>query len=407
VSASPTAATPPSPLRLLTDQCVQCGLCLPACPTYAEAQLETESPRGRIALVRAWDAGALAPTAAGDAHLDHCLGCRRCESVCPAGVRYGEILGLARTAQRQRRAPDRRQRALEWLVARPRWLQALLNMYRRLYPALPRALRPLPRPPGPVPGSPATSAKGASAVADTFSLFVGCVAGAYETNVRAALMQLCAAAGVHIHVPAGQGCCGSLHAHAGDADTAARLGAANRAAFAGAARVLTLASGCHAQLAESIDAPTSDALHLLAERRARLRFRPRPERIALHLPCTQRSASRSETALRTLLAQVPALEVVALDAGSGCCGAAGTRMLTDPAQATSLRAPLLTQLVASGATRLLSANIGCRLHLGNGTDLPVQHPLEFLAECLDVPDSMGAPHSGAQQTAPSAPTGSA
>jgi glycolate oxidase iron-sulfur subunit len=351
----------------------------------------------------------LAPTAVGEAHLDHCLGCRRCESVCPAGVRYGEILGLARTAQRQRRAPGVRQRALEWLVARPRWLDRIFNMYRLLHPALPRALRPLPRPP--VSGNASPTLKESAPDAVAVAVFVGCVAGSYETNVRAALTTLCAAVGVRIHMPAGQGCCGSLHAHAGDAATAARLGAANRAAFAGATRVLTLASGCHAQLAESIKAPTSDALQLLAERGARLRFRPRPERIALHLPCTQRKASRSEVALRALLAQIPGLEVAMLDAGSGCCGAAGTRMLTDPAQARSLRAPLLTQLAASGATRLLSANIGCRLHLGNGTGLPVQHPLEFLAECLDVPDSMGVPHSvphsGAPQTAPSAPTGSA
>ena len=72
-----------------------------------------------------------------------------------------------------------------------------------------------------------------------------------------------------------------------------------------------------------------------------------------------------------------------LDAGHGCCGAAGTRMVDDPARAAAFRAPLLAQFAASGATRLLSANIGCRLHLGNGTPMPVQHPLEFLAACLD------------------------
>ena len=82
------------------------------------------------------------------------------------------------------------------------------------------------------------------------------------------------------------------------------------------------------------------------------------------------------------LARVPGLEIVALDAGFGCCGAAGTQMLTAPGRAARFRKPLLDQLAASGATRLLSANIGCRLHLANGTALPVQHPLEFLAECL-------------------------
>ena len=106
------------------------------------------------------------------------------------------------------------------------------------------------------------------------------------------------------------------------------------------------------------------------------------ERVALHLPCSQRCVVGSDIALRGLLARVPGLEIVVLDAGFGCCGAAGTQMLTNPARADRFRQPLLAQLAASGATRLLSANIGCRLHLGNGTALPVQHPLELLADCL-------------------------
>lgn len=104
------AAIGPAPdqaaqLVVLADQCVQCGLCLPACPTYRFGQIEAESPRGRIALVRAWALGTVPPTATGDAHLDHCLGCRRCEVVCPAGVQYGPLLVAARSRQRERRAP--------------------------------------------------------------------------------------------------------------------------------------------------------------------------------------------------------------------------------------------------------------------------------------------------------------
>ena len=119
---------------------------------------------------------------------------------------------------------------------------------------------------------------------------------------------------------------------------------------------------------------------MLAEHLDRIAFRPSHERVALHLPCTQRNGVRSVTATRALLARIPGLEVVALDAGHGCCGAAGTQMATDPGRAAVFRAPLLAQLQASGASRLLSANIGCRLHIANGTRVPVQHPLEFLAE---------------------------
>ncbi|WP_147674857.1 (Fe-S)-binding protein, partial [Vulcaniibacterium tengchongense] len=190
--------------------------------------------------------------------------------------------------------------------------------------------------------------------------------------------------------PRGQTCCGSPHAHAGDAAAAARLAAANRGAFAGAGRVLTLASGCHEAVAAAVDAPAEDALAFLERHAERLRFRPSPERVAVHLPCTQRNVLRSVTPLRRLLARVPGLQAVELDTGYGCCGAAGLQMLADPVRAADYRAPLLRQVAESGAARLLSANLGCRLHLAGAATVPVQHPLEYLAERLE-PASPDAP----------------
>jgi glycolate oxidase iron-sulfur subunit len=92
----------------------------------------------------------------------------------------------------------------------------------------------------------------------------------------------------------------------------------------------------------------------------------------------------STASLRRLLDAIPGVDLVVLDAGFGCCGAAGTAMFTDAGRGASFRAPLLEQLAASGATRMLSANIGCRLHLANGTAVPVQHPIDFLAEHMDT-----------------------
>ncbi len=378
--------TPPRPapdtpsLTALADQCVQCGLCLPVCPTYNMEALEAESPRGRIALIKAWETGTAAPTASGEAHLDACLGCRRCETVCPAGVRYGDLLAGARVRQRARRPASAGQRMTEWLTAHPRAMAALLTTYRIVWPLLPARARPLPRPPAP----PETPCPRATEADVTAALFVGCVARGYDASLHAALHRLGAAAGLRIVVPDDQGCCGSLHAHAGDVGRAEKLAVRNRAAFAGQRTVLSLASGCHEALADGLrgQCEVRDAIDVVAERAARLRFASRTERVALHLPCTQRNLVRSDGALHALLARVPGLEIVPLDAGFGCCGAAGTQMLSDPDRAARFRQPLLDQLAASGATRLLSANIGCRLHLANGTALPVQHPLEFLAECL-------------------------
>jgi glycolate oxidase iron-sulfur subunit len=363
-----------TPLLALTDRCVQCGLCLPVCPTYGLDGVETESPRGRIALVRAWELGTIAPTPTGDAHLDQCLGCRSCEAVCPAGVEYGALLVQARSRQRTRRKPTLRQRLLEALAARPTALAAALDLYRRLHPLLPRGWRRLPRPPARAPE--------ARPEAGAVALFRGCVAGPYEAGLREATVRLCAAAGIgDVAQPRGQACCGALHAHAGDIATAGMLAARNRAAFATAGMVLTVASGCHEAVAAALAgaADTRDALDFLAAQADKLRFRPGNERIALHLPCTQRNVVRSVAATRALLARIPGLQVVELDSGHGCCGAAGTRMTTDPAGAARFRQPLVDQLHACGASRLLSANIGCRLHFANATALPVQHPLEFLA----------------------------
>ncbi len=385
----PNAPSPAAdPLVALAERCVQCGLCLPACPTYGLDRLEAESPRGRIALVKAWAQASVPTTPAGDLHLDHCLGCRSCEAVCPAGVEYGALLVQARSRQRERRPPGWRQRLALGLVARPRLLSRLLELYRRLHPVLPTALRPLPPPLAHTRQSPDTRANGPRA-----AVFVGCVAGPYEAGLRDAVTRLCAAAGIAVTQPAGQTCCGSLHAHSGDTGRAQQLAAVNRRAFAGAEPVLTLASGCHESLARSLagEAQTVDAIEFLARHAGALRWRAGTERIALHLPCTQRNVVRSVPALRRLLAQVPGLTVIELDAGYGCCGAAGLQMLDDPSRAAQFREPLLQQLIQSKATRLLSANIGCRLHLAQAAPVPVQHPLEFLAQRLDT--SPSPPHA--------------
>lgn len=378
---SPPGAPGAAPLLALADQCVQCGLCLPHCPTYQLDRSEAESPRGRIAYVRALASGQMTPGPVGDTHLDHCLGCRRCEAACPAGVRYGELLEGARALQAARKPPSPPIRAALALLARPRLLSFLVALQRPLARALPRRWRAaLPPPPPPAAKVlPLEVPAGAPVVA----LFAGCIARPHEAGTRYALTRLLAAAGIATVVPPGQGCCGAAAAHAGDAAGAATLARANRDAFAGQARVLCLASGCHDALARSLDGGgrVEDPLVLLEKAGDRLRFRPAARRVALHLPCTQRSVVRSDAALRRLLARIPGLDLVELP-DTGCCGAAGLHQLAEPDRAAAFRAPLLQALAESGASELLSANIGCRLHLAAGTTMSVRHPLDFLAEHL-------------------------
>jgi glycolate oxidase iron-sulfur subunit len=365
------------PLVAMADRCVQCGLCLPHCPTYMHDRSEAESPRGRIAYARAVASGQMPATPAGDRHLDHCLGCRRCEAACPAGVAYGSLLTSARERQRDRATLGWRERWMLALLARPRWLRAAASFYRLAWPLLPAGLRRLPRP------GPGHGLRTPDSTAGEVALFVGCIAGPYEDEARAAVAQFAAAAGIPLQVTAGQTCCGTGAAHAGLKIEAAALAGQNRRAFQRASRVLTLASGCHEGLARSLTPgiPVEDALGFLARQATGLRFRSAGgQRIALHLPCSQR-VSGSPAPLRQLLAKVPDLDLVELP-DTGCCGGAGLHMLAEPARAAALRSPLLAALAESGATELLSANIGCRLHLANGTTVPVRHPIEFLARQL-------------------------
>ncbi|HXH01026.1 MAG TPA: (Fe-S)-binding protein [Xanthomonadaceae bacterium] len=368
-------------LVALADQCVQCGLCLPVCPTYALERIEAESPRGRIALARGWALDALPTTAVGDRHLDQCLACRRCEAVCPAGVQYGPLLVQARAQQRERRAAGLAQRAMEWFCARPTPLSALLSLYRLLYPVLPARMRPLPRPP-----RIRAAAAASSGTDDTIVLFTGCIADAYESDARVAVSRLGTAIGRSITaLPAA--CCGALHAHGGAIDSTEGLAGRLRALVSPGSTVLVQATGCFESVATALPGcDVQDAMAFFARYASRLEFMSTTERIALHVPCSQASVVRSDGALRALLARVPGLDVVDLQSApgaTGCCGAAGNHMLIDPPRAAAHRRPLLAAAHAAGVSRILSANIGCRLHLGNATALPVQHPLEFLAERLD------------------------
>lgn len=396
--APATAAAPTGPtarILALADACVLCGLCLPHCPTYALDRTEGESPRGRIMLMKGLAEGAIGPQPAALAHLDHCLSCRHCERVCPAQVHYGALLVASRTALRGVAPPGWRQRVLERVVAQPRLLAAALALVRGVRRGLPGPWRRIPASPPPVRFEPLYRAKGQRR--GQVGLFVGCLGPHHDALAARAAIRLLTALGWDVAVPPAQGCCGALSRHAGAAGSAATLAARNRAAFATPemAAILSLASGCHESLAQawpgSDGPPVTEVLAFVARDAGLSRLRWRAAHpgasLALHLPCTQRNVTGSAAAVPVLLGRIPGLELILLPA-DGCCGAAGSHMLTHPARAAVLRQPWLEAIARSGAARLCSANVGCRLHLAAGLEqhgqtTRVQHPLEVLAEHLD------------------------
>jgi glycolate oxidase iron-sulfur subunit len=397
---------PPAAAHLvaLADQCVKCGLCLPHCPTYRVGEVEAESPRGRIALARGLASGAMAPSSALVEHLDQCLACLSCQVVCPSGVRYGELIEGIRADMVERRLPPRHPSWLHdpgRLVALAR-LGALLRAGRwlpRLARLLPRgsvvrrlaATQPdLPRPLHLPTRAPAASRRG------TVALFRGCVASVYDADTLAAARCLLEAAGHRVVETPASRCCGALPRHAGEVLAADRHAAATRDALlaSGARVVLTSASGCHGDLRDHV--ATGGKLEVLDihaflaadEGFAALRFRPLAARAALHLPCTQLNVVGDAAPIRALLGRIPALEVQVLPLHPRCCGAAGSYFIEHPAIADALQAEKLAQAAAFAPDLLLTTNIGCRIHLGNGlrargTALPLRHPLALLAAQLD------------------------
>lgn len=376
------------------ERCVKCALCLPHCPTYRLKHEEGDSPRGRIALIQALAEESLAPDSATRAHLDGCLACRACEAVCPAGVPYGRLIDGARAVLAGGGRGSRPARLLARAAQRPRWLARLAPLLR------PLARLPLPRPLArlrPYFGQLRAQPRFAGGPADgrPAALFLGCVARTLDGVALASAAELLAAAGHRVSVPPGQTCCGALALHSGDRAAAARLARRNLAAFPDDAPVLACATGCSAQLVEygglvadgdAFSARVEDICDTLARLletgRLPLDNGAQRARVALHTPCTQRNVLRSDAGRRALAA-LPGIEIVELP--PGCCGAAGSYVLDRPEDSERLRAPLLDAIRTARADCVVTANVGCRLHLAAGLGAPapeVLHLATFLARRL-------------------------
>ncbi len=401
-SAQPSRYPPPmekteiewrEALSAEADKCVLCGLCSQACPTYGLYREEGESPRGRIVLMQAWLQGRAAADGRWRAHLDHCLGCRACEARCPSGVAYGALLDGVR-ALAGPPPPTLVDRLAEGIV-RWRRLVPLLRTAQRLHllprPSTQESVPPLPHVPKWRRRYPARGER-----RGTVGLLLGCVASLWDADTLSAAIDLLTRCGYEVVVPREQGCCGALAWHDGRRGRGRDQARALVAAFSEVEAVLSTATGCTAHLRDYgrvLGEAGADFARRVAEvgewlERGRLGpWVETPARVALHVPCTQANVLRRPDLYRALLEGLPGVDVVPLTAGHGCCGAAGSRVLHEPDQARALRAPLLEAVRSMAVDEVLTANVGCRLHLAAGlreagVDIPVRHPLAFLADRL-------------------------
>jgi glycolate oxidase iron-sulfur subunit len=375
-------------LQSLADACVHCGLCLPHCPTYVDAKVETESPRGRILLASALGNGRLdvSEANAGQA-LSHCLGCRACELVCPAKVEYGQLLHLTRQVLRRAEPPPRWQQALEWLLMHPRWLRAGMP-WLRLASRLPGLRRRIPAPPA-APALPAVQPAHAPR-RGRLALVQGCVAAHWEAPAHHAALTLLSRLGWEV-ITLAPSCCGALHRHAGEATAAAQLTEAlsQQISAAAADRVVHAGSGCHEAIARAAaPLPCQELSAMLADdpRLGQLQFRPSGLRVGLHTACTQRTLVRRPDAEQMLLQRIPGLQLCA-PAPTECCGAAGIQSLRFPQQSEQRMQALREWYRQQAPDLLLAGNLGCRLQLARQLEpaqgiIKVEHPLVLLVRHL-------------------------
>ncbi len=392
-----------------TLDCVHCGLCLPHCPTYQETGRESSSPRGRIYLMRGVAERRIPLDELVVDEMSFCLACRACESACPAGVRYGHLVDGMRAEIDARGARGRVRRflertALRRVVASKRVLHALvgaLRVYQRsglqrtlhatrllaLVPPLARMERMLPEIPDAHRAPLLIPARGVRRGRVAF--FSGCVMPEVFGPVNAATIDVLTRNGFEVEVPAGQGCCGALHRHAGDPDAADRLHAVNRAAFRldGIDALILNSAGCGATLRDAGDAlarKVRDLTEFLADVGLRETPRALPLRVAYDDPCHLLHGQRVAAAPRALLRAIPELELVDLPGCRDCCGAAGIYNLTQPAMSARLLERKVQAIRDVRPQAVATGNPGCLLQIGagvRGAGLPVEvlHPIELLA----------------------------
>jgi len=399
-----------------TLDCVHCGLCLSACPTYRITGRENSSPRGRVYLMRGVAEGAieLGPLFAEELAL--CLGCRACESECPSGVQFGAMLEKGRAAVAEAGlargwGPRLEGFALRHVLVHPRRLHGLISLLGLaqglaldrlaglLLPFIRRARSLLPRiaPASERQRLPAfTPARGECR--GRVALLEGCVMPELFGHVNRATVRVLAENGYDVVVPRQQGCCGALHAHAGDLSTARELAEQNLAAFAAEEygpldAVVSNSAGCGAALrevqqwlpgrGEDLAAKVRDVCEWLDE----VGLVPPAGRLVARVcyddPCHLVHAQGVGAAPRRLLGEIEGLELVGHADAESCCGAAGTYNLLNPVMSAEVLRPKLDALEAAAPDWIASGNPGCLLQLRAGVEerglgARVVHPVELL-----------------------------
>jgi len=385
-------------------ECMRCGICVSSCPTFRLFQVDEETPRRRIRTIGKILVENLPVSADERRHLDNCVQCRACETVCPSRMAYGQLFDQAQAQLKVN--PGWLAKLAFKLIENKEWLRRLMplpavylksglqkplrstGLLKKLHLAEAEALL----------GKPVLQALAVSYPASAtkrgrVALFTGCIAEHFDRETLLAAIKLLNAIGYEALVPPQQGCCGAIHQHNGQ--PAAGLIDNNIAVFNAldVDAVLHTATGCGAMLSEYQNDDEAGQLFrqrlcdisdfLLGHWPDDLQLTPSKLKVAVHEPCSQRNVLKNQQTVYALLQKIPGLSIVELVDNHICCGAGGSYMLTHPDNAGQLRALKRQIITDSSADVVVSGNFGCGVYL-NADGGRVEHPLLLLARQLPL-----------------------
>ncbi len=385
-------------------KCVHCGFCLQACPTYLETGLESESPRGRIALMKAVNEGRLDMTPSVIGHWDLCLQCRACELACPSGVEYGKLMEATRAQVEQhtsRSFTERTARSIGYNTLLPspiklRMAGNALKFYKK------SGMRTIARGTGLLKLMPGDAeladeylpelsknfftAKGQVHAAKgtlkaKVAMLAGCVMALTHAETLEATVRVLTRNGIEVHLTSGQGCCGALNTHSGEPDSAIEMAKKNIDSFLSINpdAIVSASAGCGAAMkdygellanesdysdkAEQVAGLTKDVHELLVEYGFEAPTKSLNVTVTYQDPCHLLNVQRITDAPRAILNSIPGLKLIALEEPGICCGSAGTYSMTQREMSAQLGKRKARNVIATGADIVATGNPGCAMQL--------------------------------------------
>jgi len=384
-------------------KCTHCGMCTATCPTYQLLCDELDGPRGRIYLIKQVLEGAT-PSSKTQLHLDRCLTCRSCETTCPTGVRYGRLLEIGRSVVEERvgRTPTDagRRRLLRSVVPSRRLFSPLLALGQLMLPLLPQDLqRKVPAAASPARAWPTTRHP------RTVLLLESCAQASVSPATNVAAARVLDRLGITLVNVPGAGCCGAVSLHLSAQQEAHGFMRRNIDAWwprieAGAEAIVSTASGCgvtvkdyahllahdpvYADKAKRISALAKDISEIIAPEAEKVgkgitghASSLVRQRVAFHAPCTLQHGLKLQGKVEALLESL-GYSLTDVPNAHLCCGSAGTYSILQPELSQRLLANKIAALTSGNPAAILTANIGCQMHLQTATRLPVRHWIEAL-----------------------------